>query len=340
MSTGPSTNSPVAGSADALGPAVLRAASVLPPPPMPPPSPSPCPRPSPAPSPPPPPPSPPPLGSFVAPQDASIVQVAPPTTATTASSIPTAAAVPAAAAVTTAATARQVPTAASAATGGLAATAERTASAKPTATLVGTEAPTVAAAQLPRRVATPTDSARGAGHGLPSYWFSCLVLAALGVYFRRPLSVCVARVRRLPELVARLRGRFEAQSEELQTLTSSSPRNGGGSPTGESPRTGSASSVIRGTPSTNGGGTFGNRRSNSFGGFTGTSPSPVVERAPVAAAAELEASPGGVIAAEMATDGWGHDLEGAGDGWDDNWGDDDGWNDAEASSPKRPPQAV
>lgn len=46
-----------------------------------------------------------------------------------------------------------------------------------------------------------------------------VLFAALGFYFRRPLGVCVARVRRLPEIYQRLRGRYEAPEEETEMLT-------------------------------------------------------------------------------------------------------------------------
>ena len=43
------------------------------------------------------------------------------------------------------------------------------------------------------------------------------VIACLALYFRRPLGACCARVRRLPETLARLRGRLH-EAAELQLL--------------------------------------------------------------------------------------------------------------------------
>ena len=51
-------------------------------------------------------------------------------------------------------------------------------------------------------------------------WALCALVFVFCCYFRRPLGVCFARVRKLPEIVARLRGRFEAQSsDELEGLS-------------------------------------------------------------------------------------------------------------------------
>ena len=152
---------------------------------------------------------------------------------------------------------------------------------------------------------------------MPSYWLACGLLALLGLYFRRPLGVCVARVRRLPETAASIQHhisrRYEADGGELQGLRAAdaladenaevapTPKGVGVVRSGGTSSSGSASVLRRGSSAAAGGA--------------------------LVVAAELALSD---LDDASAAGGWDHDIDpldsSTTDGWGDKWGDDDGWD--------------
>ena len=139
------------------------------------------------------------------------------------------------------------------------------------------------------------------------------VLAAACLYFRRPLGACAGRVRRLPAMLAGLKGRLEAPTEELQSLNPNaaglelqSPE-----PNGAPARPGPGASPAE-------------RRASAR-----LARSMRAAAKPKAAAVSPAAAPTAHATPDQA-DQAGQEANGASDGWgDDNgWGDDsNGWGD-------------
>lgn len=173
---------------------------------------------------------------------------------------------------------------------------------------------------------------------MPRYWLVCTVLACLAIYFRRPLGACASRVRRLPELIIEVRGRFEAPNEELQAFNPAvAERLGGedGSPPRASREAAPPDGVVRAAG-----------RAVCLTGQRRASPaitSPFERQPNVGAVAPSTgcavSGVGGVAAASAvgaasvaisvgvgpSTDGWDNEAPDD-DNWGDDWGDDDGWD--------------
>ena len=181
---------------------------------------------------------------------------------------------------------------------------------------------------------------------MPTYWVAAATIAILGFYFRRPLGACFARVRRLPEVVARLRGRFDAaNSEELQDLTSPNRRHAADDDDDDMELGPEATPIVmRGRA---GGGLSGRRSGGGGGGGLSATAAAAAairwetedddapaDRSSVGSCSSVAAAAVGADLSAAGVNGWAE--EGApGDGWD-GWGDDDedGWgDDAPAASP-------
>ena len=157
------------------------------------------------------------------------------------------------------------------------------------------------------------------------------VLAAACLYFRRPLGACAGRLRRLPALLAGLKGRLEAPTEELQSLNPNAAGLELQSPE-PSGATGRASPAERRASA---------RLARSMRSPASTKAAAVSP----AAASAAHATPEQAGQAGQEGNGWDDDDKGWGDdsnGWgDDNengWGNDNDWGET-TSSPTAPSPA-
>ena len=202
---------------------------------------------------------------------------------------------------------------------------------------------------------------------MPTYWVAAVVVALLGFYFRRPLGACIAVVRRTPETIARLRGRFEAQSDEVVGLKSDDALEDDGwgdddsgfegfSPCNSTP----AAGVLR--HGARAGSALSGRRGGGSAPASATKPTLSPALSPAHSPALVATAGMSATAAAAAAISWqvDDDVEqpppstissvaaaaadlGDGDGWGDDdgangWGDDDAWGDEDDGWGESPPK--